>query len=156
LKEAEELALDVERQVTDLVEEQRAASGELDTSWNASVGSRERTPLVAEELALDELDRQGRAVHRDERSRLPPGVDVNRAREESFARAGLSTEKHRRVGLRRERDALVHGAKLRGASDDPIERTTKREPRTALVRGPERGQRERSRDLPGERQQVLF
>ena len=71
LEEAQELALDVERQIADLVEEQRAALGELDLAGDAAIGAGERAALVAEELALDELRRQRRAVDGDERPALP-------------------------------------------------------------------------------------
>ena len=80
---------------------------------DAAVGARERAALVTEELTLDELLGQRRAVDRDERPRLPRRVDVDGAREEPFARPGLAAKEHRGVGLRGERDALVDRAKLR-------------------------------------------
>ena len=59
------------RQIADLVEEERAALRQLDLAGHAAIGAGERAALVAEELALDELDRQRRAVDGDERPGLP-------------------------------------------------------------------------------------
>ncbi len=50
------------REVTDLVEEERPALGHLDLAGDAAIGARERAALVAEQLALDELRGQRRAV----------------------------------------------------------------------------------------------
>jgi len=62
LKGAEELHLHLDRDLADLVEEQRAAVRELETAGFARDRARERAALVAEKLALDELLRNGRAI----------------------------------------------------------------------------------------------
>ena len=67
LQRAEHLGLRGEIHVADLVEEERAAVGLLEEAALPRLRAGERAALVAEELALDELARDGRAVHLDER-----------------------------------------------------------------------------------------
>ena len=67
LEKPQELSLNLRWEVADLVEKERAALGELDAPWHALVGAGERAALVAEELALDELRRERRAIDGDER-----------------------------------------------------------------------------------------
>ena len=61
-------ACSAERHVADLVEEERAAVRGLELADAPLVGAGERAALVAEELALEELVRDRRAVERDERA----------------------------------------------------------------------------------------
>ncbi len=99
-----------ERQLAHLVEQERAAVGHLDLAAHASLGAGEGAALVAEELALDELPRQRRAVDRHEGPGLARRVDVDRAGEQVLAGAGRAAQQHRRVGLGGEGDALVDRA----------------------------------------------
>src|SRR5205085_2014924 len=55
LQHAQELDLQVERQVLDLIEEERAALGILNETDPTFLGIRKGTPLVAEQLALDQV-----------------------------------------------------------------------------------------------------
>ena len=71
LKEPQQLGLQLDRHVADLVQEQRAAVGELDEAGLASLGGRVRPLLVTEELAFDQLARNRRAVDRDQGPRRP-------------------------------------------------------------------------------------
>ena len=107
LDEPQQLALQRQRQLADLVEEQRAAVRGLDLADHPAVGAGVRAALVAEQLALDERGRQRRAVDVDERRLAARAVDVDRAREQALAGAGLAVEQHGRVGLRRAHDHLV-------------------------------------------------
>src|SRR5207249_8448713 len=77
LEHTQELHLRLRGQLPDLVQEDRPAVRELEAAGPAFRGAGEGALLVAEELALDEPARQGRAVHLDQRS-LPataPRVD---------------------------------------------------------------------------------
>ena len=85
LEDAQELRLRVERHVADLVEEERPAVGELDEPGLVAVGAGERAAAVAEELALEEVVRDGGAVDRLERS-APPARAVKPARGDLLAR----------------------------------------------------------------------
>src|SRR2546430_13893439 len=55
LEDAEELHLEVLAHLADLVEEQRAAVGDLEQTLVVRVRAGERTLLMAEELALEEV-----------------------------------------------------------------------------------------------------
>ena len=67
LEEAEELRLEVEAELADFVEEQRAAAGGADDAGVVAVGAGEGAAAVAEELALEHVARHGGAVEGDER-----------------------------------------------------------------------------------------
>ena len=60
LDRAQQLGLQVEAQVADLVEEQRAAGGQLELAELLLVRAGERAALVAEQRALDQLVRDRR------------------------------------------------------------------------------------------------
>src|SRR4029453_1575892 len=66
LNRAQQLGLQVEPEIADFVEEERAARGELELSELLLQGAGERPALVPEKRALDELVRNRREVHRDE------------------------------------------------------------------------------------------
>ena len=73
LQHAQHLGLRLQAHVADLVEEDRAAVGDLELA--AAIGDRagERAAHVAEQLALDQLLRNRRAVDLDERRRRAGG-----------------------------------------------------------------------------------
>src|SRR5262249_25235137 len=62
LEDMQELALEGRMQIADLVEEDRAVVGGLEFAELELMGAGERTALVTEQLALQELARHGRAV----------------------------------------------------------------------------------------------
>src|SRR6185436_16484895 len=98
LQEAKELALHVVREIADLVEEQRSALRHLHLAGHTAIGAGEGAALVSEELTLDELHGQRRAVDGDERSSLPSRVDVDGPGEQTLSGARLAAKEHRRVG----------------------------------------------------------
>ena len=69
LQRAQELHLEVQRQLADLVEEERAAVGDLELARARRDGAGEGALHVAEELTLDEVLGDGAAVDDDERAR---------------------------------------------------------------------------------------
>ena len=71
LERAEELRLEAQRHLADLVEEERPAVGRLEEAGPVGGGAGEGAAHVAEELALEEALREGRAVDGDERTRRP-------------------------------------------------------------------------------------
>src|SRR5690606_13766264 len=93
-----QLGLERERQLADLVEEERAALGELEAPGARAVRAGEGAALDAEELALEQVLRDRRAIDRDERPRPPRRELVERARRELLAGAALAGEQHRGVG----------------------------------------------------------
>ena len=68
LDRAQQLGLQVELQIADLVEEQRAAVGQLELADALLQRAGERALLVAEQRALDQLARNRRHVDGDERA----------------------------------------------------------------------------------------
>ena len=83
LEEAEQLGLQVEADLGDLVEEQRAAGGGADDAVERRFGAGEGPLAVAEQLALEHLARDRGAVEGDER--------LGRARPEARWMARAST-----------------------------------------------------------------
>ena len=94
LQHAQELGLQLRRQVADLVEEDGAAVGldELALAIGARVG--EGAALVAEQLRLEQRVGDGGAVDRDERLLGARRVEVQRARHQLLAGAALAGDEH--------------------------------------------------------------
>src|SRR5205814_808121 len=66
LQKSQQFRLRGHRHLTDLIEEKRSAVGGLDQTCAITICSSERTAYVAEQLALNQVLRQRRAVHRRE------------------------------------------------------------------------------------------
>src|SRR5262245_44767089 len=101
LQDAQELRLQVEAQGADLVEEQRAAVGELEAAELLGVRAGEGALLVAEQLRLDQ--RLGDRRHVDGHERLPAALAprVDRPRYQLLAGAALARDQD---GRRRRGD----------------------------------------------------
>src|SRR5262249_5141577 len=100
LEDAQQLGLQLERQVADLVEEERAAVRELETPDALGDGARERAALVPEELALQQAGGNGGAVDRDEGALAALSRVVDGPRDQLLAGSGLAQDEHRRAGRR--------------------------------------------------------
>ena len=94
---SKQLGLHVERELADLVEEQSAAVGTQKCARALANRTCERTPLVTEQLAFDELARDGAAIDGDEGSGAAARA-VQAFGGELFARAGLALDENREVG----------------------------------------------------------
>ena len=121
LQHAQQLDLHVGRQVADLVEEQRAAVGQLEAAEPPRDRAGERALLVAEQLRLEHAGRERGAVHAHERPRLARAVDVDRARDHLLAGPGLAAQEHRRRRLRHLLDARQDLAQRGRIADDRAE-----------------------------------
>jgi hypothetical protein len=89
LQDAQQLGLRLQRQLSHLVEEQRAAGGRDDQALAGLRGAGERPALVPEELGLQERLGDRGAVDRHEGAGAPaPGVQL--AREQLLARPALA------------------------------------------------------------------
>src|SRR5438046_6771714 len=118
----QELRLQPERPLADLVEEERPAVGRLEQAAARLAGAREGALPEAEQLRLEQLFRDRRAVHRDERLVAPSAREVERAREQLLANARLAVDQHGRVepGNRVEQlEDVLHHLALR---EDVLER----------------------------------
>ncbi len=102
LQHAQQLALQLERDFADLVEEQRAAVGELEAADAVAQRAGERALHVAEELALEQFARDRRAVDADQRPVAPLARLVDGARDQLLAGAGFAGDHHRGVGRRHQ------------------------------------------------------
>ena len=121
LEGAEELYLDLHRQIADLVEKERAAVGELKAARTPGDGSGEGALLVAEELGLEHAGREGRAVDAHEGLFFPRRVDMDGVGDELFAGAGFAAEKDRGRGRRDLLHFFENGTERLGAADDLAE-----------------------------------
>src|SRR5258706_9425195 len=90
LEHAQQLRLEVERQLADLVEQQRAAVRRFECADARAIRTGERTLLVTEELALHQLRRNRRAVDDDKRSVLASTLAMDRFGSGVLAAAGLA------------------------------------------------------------------
>ena len=120
--------MDVERQLCDLVEEDRAAVRELkEPLFPRAPRACERALDIAEQLALDERRRDGRAVHGDEGLLCSMACVVDALCHALLARARLTEDEDVRVCPReflRARDDLLHALGLRadvGEADARVE-----------------------------------
>ena len=108
LDRAQQLRLHRQRQVADLVEEQRAAVGRLEEAFAIVHRAGERALAIAEELGLEQLLGDRAAVDRDERLRRAHADLVDRARDQFLAGAGLAGHQHRRHAARDLLDQRAH------------------------------------------------
>ena len=119
LQHAQQLGLQGARHVADLVEEQRAAVGELELAVaalaiRAGVGAGGH----AEELGLEQRVGDGGDVHAHERPRGAHARRVDGMREQLLAGAGLAGEQHRAVGLRHAPRLALHFHRRRAGADE--------------------------------------
>ena len=122
LHHPQELRLEGEAQVFDLVEEERSPRRQLDLARLGLARVREGAALVAEQLRLEQVLGDRRAVHLDERAVPARPLVVQPVREQVLAGAALALEEDRALGLGqpgRDLQQLPHG---RGLGDDAGER----------------------------------
>ena len=115
LQDAQHLGLRLQAHVADLVEEDRAAVGDLELAAPIGDGAGERAAHVAEQLAFDQLFRNGGAVDLDEGRAPAPAQRVDRPRDQLFAGAVFAVNQHAAVGRRGHGDLLAelpHGIAL--------------------------------------------
>src|SRR6185312_3729499 len=98
LEHAQELGLQIERELAELVEEDGAPVRRFEGDLPRGGRAGERALLVAEQLRLDERARDRAAVDDDERLVLAARQIVDRARDEIFSGAGFALDQHRRFG----------------------------------------------------------
>src|SRR5260370_170117 len=107
LESAQHLSLGLEAHVADLVEEEGALIGQLELAAPPRHRAGERAALVPEQLGLDQLLRDRRAVHLDEGPVAPRGERVDGAGHQLLARAVLALDEHAPARGRRDRDLLA-------------------------------------------------
>ena len=115
LEEAQQFWLNVERQVADLVEEQRAADGRPQDARLIGYRAREAAAAMAEQLAVGELARGAGAVVGQEHPAAAEGAGVDRAGDEVLARAALAGDQDGQVVVLQVLDLI--GYALHGCAD---------------------------------------
>ncbi len=108
LQHAQHLGLRLGAHVADFVEEDRAAVGLLELADLLLGRAGERSLLVAEQLRLDQLLGNRRAVHLDEALAAAQAVAMDRPRDQLLADAALALDQHGRVGRRGAADRRHH------------------------------------------------
>ena len=99
LQHAQQLDLQRGGHVADLVEEERAAVGDLEQPRLILHRAGERAAHVAEQRALEQVVVERRAVLDDERLLRARPVIVDRARDQLLAGAALAVDEHGRLAL---------------------------------------------------------
>src|SRR5207245_2147745 len=98
LEDAQELRLELERDVANLVEEERAFIGELEAADFLGDGAREGAAFVAEQLRFKQPRRNGGAIDLHESALAAGAQAVDGASDELLARAGLAEDEHGGAG----------------------------------------------------------
>ena len=119
-KHAQQLGLHLQADVADLVEEQRAAVGQLEAADLVAVGAGERALDVAEQLAFQQARRQGGAVDLDERLAGPRAVVVDAPGQQFLAGAALAAEQHGGSAGGHLADQLQQLPHRRAGADDAV------------------------------------
>ena len=95
LQHPQQFGLQLERELADLVEKQRAAIGDLEPSALPGHRARVRTLLATEQLAFDQRPGQRRAIDTDQQPIPSLAALMHGFREELLARARLAVQQHR-------------------------------------------------------------
>ncbi len=101
------LGLRLQAHVADLVEKQRAAVGALQHAGLLGRPSGARTVAIAEQLRLDVILGNCRAVHLNEDAVAAQAFGVNGARDQSLARARFAVDQHAAIGRCHQLDLLA-------------------------------------------------
>ena len=134
LDHAQQFALHGQRQVADLVQEQRAALGGLEEAFTVFVGAGEGTLAVAEEFSFEQRFGDGAAIHGHEGAGGARRTVVDGARHQFLAGARLAVHQHRRHAapdLFHQAAHLHHGRRV---AQQPLQRAAPRR-RAAHRRG---------------------
>src|SRR3989475_895322 len=118
LQHAQELGLEVLRHLDDLVEEQRAVVGFLEQAHLVGGGAGEGALRVAEQLRLDQVLGQRRAVDLDPRPFAPVAPLVQRVGDQLLARPALAHDEDVGIGLGHRRHRLEHALERGRGADD--------------------------------------
>ena len=105
---AQQARLQIRGHVADLVEEKGAAFGLLEAPAAHRLRAGEGAALVAEELAFEQVLRNGRRIDRDEGALGARTVAMQRARDELLAGARFPRDQHRRMGMGEPPDRAEH------------------------------------------------
>ena len=117
LNRAQQLGLHGQRQVADLVEEQRAALRRLKEAFAVGGRAGVRAFACAKEFGFEQIFGNRAAVHRDHRAVRALAATMQRARDQLLAGARFAAHQHGRHAARHLGDALLHIAHGFGFAD---------------------------------------
>jgi hypothetical protein len=121
LEDPQELGLDGQRQLRDLVEEQRPARGQLEAPGLLAIGAGEGAPLVAEQLGLQQGLGERGAVHRHEGTFHAGARVMDGSRYQLLAGPALAHDQGGGLGGGHLGGAVEGLPQRSGAADDLIE-----------------------------------
>ena len=108
------------RELAALVEEEGAPVRPLEPSLPRPDRPREAAALVAEQLGVDQVGRDGAAVDAQEGARRPPRTLVDRPGHDLLARPRLAQDQDRRVRVGDQLDLLHHRLQAGLGADDRV------------------------------------
>ena len=97
LDRPQDLRLERERQITDLIKEERAAVGHLELAWLSGNRTGERSLLISEQLRLQQRFRNRGAVDRHERAINSATERMQSAGEQFLAGSALAAQQDGRI-----------------------------------------------------------
>src|SRR5260370_35001973 len=106
LQNPQNLALDGQRHVANLVEEQRSTIALLKSPNSLRRSAGKGSFFVSEELAFQQVFRDCSAIDCDERLDASIAVMMDRSSDELLARAAFTGDHHRRIAMRNSADHL--------------------------------------------------
>ena len=121
LQGTQELGLQFQRQVSDLVQEQRAHMSQFQSSDALRDRPGEGAFLMAKELALQQAERNGRAIQLHKGPVTSRTDCMNRPRDQLLTGPGLTQDQHGRVGRSNRFHLLQHGLQVAAFADDFLE-----------------------------------
>jgi hypothetical protein len=127
LERAQELCLEAERHVSDLVEKQGTALRLEQEPAVVLPRVGEGAAHVSEQLALEQMLGESRAVDRDEGPLGATASLVQRSRHEFLARTTLAGDEHRRIAFRDALDDLIDALHFRTRPEQVVERAGSRD-----------------------------
>src|SRR5262249_20995922 len=104
-----------------LVEEQRAPVGQLELSFALGDRAGERAARVAEQLALQQLERDGREVDGDQQALLSRATPVDRPGDQLLAGPGLAGDEDGRLARGHASHQIGDGPQRAGHADELVE-----------------------------------
>src|SRR6516162_11330906 len=118
LQHAQQLGLNLQRNIPDLIEKDGPAIRQLEAADALRDGAGKRAPLVSAELAFEQAGRYRRAVELDEGVRAAKAEIVDGAGDQFFSRPRLAMDQHGRIGGRHSLDLLEYPAQRRTLPHD--------------------------------------
>src|SRR5580704_11212322 len=120
LQSAQQLWLHVQADVSNFIQKESSAIGQLESACLLHEGARERAPFMSKKFALHEARRYGRAIQGNETTSTTRTEVMNRPCDEFFASTGFTVQDHRCPGGRHNRNIVEYLAQSGALADDVL------------------------------------